>query len=117
MSWQAIRSAAALEVVVGRRRRVVERDLDDVDAVAGAVGRRAVDDQAVVLRVRHAGRGVRAARQVDERLDVGLRRVADVEDVQALLPGLHDAVSPHGQPPAGMPFEDAESHERVMTSP
>ena len=25
--------------------------------------------------------------------------------------------SPHGQPPAGMPFELAESHERVMMSP
>ena len=46
--------------------------------------RGAVDEQAAVAQVRHAGRRVRAAGQVDAGDEVRVARIADVEDVQAL---------------------------------
>ena len=90
--------ARGLEVDVARVLGRVERHLDDVEAVAvdrlltaprlpeDRAGRRvAVDQQAVVAQVGHQRLGVRAARQVDERDDLGLLGIADVDDVHALL--------------------------------
>ena len=88
MSWHAIRSADGSKWSYFAADGFLSGMVDDVDAVAVAVRRRAVDDQAAVLRIRNARRRVRAARQVDERLHGRLPRVADIEHVQALLPGL-----------------------------
>ena len=93
MSWHAIRSADGSKWSICRRRRVLQRDVDHVDAVAVAVRRRAVDDQPVIGRIGNAGGGVRAAREIDERHHVRCRRVAEVEDVQALLAGLDNRVA------------------------
>jgi hypothetical protein len=46
-----------------------------------------VDEQAAVAEVRHAGRCVRPAREVDARHQLRIHHVADVDDVQALEPG------------------------------
>ena len=117
VSWHAIRSAAGSKWWY----EAADRSPNGISMMSmpshWAVRRRAVDDQAVVGRIGTAARGVRAARQVDELLDVRLLWVADVDDVQALFPGHADARVRTASRPAGMPFADAESQERVMMSP
>src|SRR6266511_3495477 len=75
--------AGGLEAQVVRRRGIVERDLDDVEARAGAAGRVVVDQEPVVREIRHCGLGVRAAERLDRSDQVGVERVRHVEDVKS----------------------------------